>query len=108
MKFKLSSLIKCVIQKSLLHFIYANFFQEKSIRLDCTYIFYSKQIYSISISNILVIAVFFHRIKEKDNKKILRYENKSTIFALAFEIMLGNSVKGHLGRMGEWLKPAVC
>ena len=28
--------------------------------------------------------------------------------ALAFEIMLGNSVIGHLGRMGEWLKPAVC
>lgn len=28
-----------------------------------------KEIYSVSIINILVIAVFFHRIKEKDNEK---------------------------------------
>ena len=64
-------------KKSLLHFIYANFFQEKSIRLDCTYVFYSKtDIDSVSVNRLLVNTMFFHGIKEKDNEKILRYENK--------------------------------
>ena len=43
----------------------------KKTQFDETVLTFSilKQIYSISINNILGIAVFFHRIKEKDNEK---------------------------------------
>lgn len=68
MKFTLSPLIS-ILYKSRYYISYMQTFFKKS-QFDSVLTFsILKQIYSISINNILVIAVFFHRIKEKDNEK---------------------------------------